>query len=88
MSEFEQDYRPDYKTFTSLVEGRIQDDLPLDLETVASPQEIGWWKQFQFRRALRHLRMGISTPVEQRYLKNKGNINPSGAAKERIEGKE
>ena len=84
MSEFE----PDYQNFGGFVEGRIKDKLPLDQETVATLQEVGWWKQFQFKRALRHLRRGEATLVEQRYLQNKGKIIPCRAARLRVKGKE
>ena len=44
---------PEYQFFLDIIDGRKEDDSPKDLETQATSQEIGWWKQHQFKRAMR-----------------------------------
>lgn len=67
---------PEYQRFCDAVSGKASDNLPIDQETSASTQEIGWWKQHQFRRAMRHARAGEATEAEYRLLANKGYYYP------------
>lgn len=64
--------KPEYQYFLDIHHGRIQDPDPKNLETTATPQEIGWWKQQQFRKAMKHARAGEATEVELIYLAKKG----------------
>jgi len=61
----------EYYDFLKSINGETPDTLGKEEEeTVASPQEIGWWRQYQIRRAIHHARYGKATPVEIRLLKN------------------
>lgn len=86
--EYMPEFEPDYRTFIASVEGKIKDTLPPDQEIPATPKEVGWWKQHQFKRSLNHLGRGIATGTELGYLRKKGGIVPSGIAIHRIAGKE
>lgn len=55
---------PEHQTFLDHIQGRRQDSLPRDLETTATGQELGWWKQYQVRRAIGHYRRGMATKEE------------------------
>ena len=68
---------PEYQRFLDITAGRKKDPDPQDVEIAATTQEIGWWKQLQFRRAMRNARAGNATLVELRYLANHGYIYPS-----------
>ncbi len=59
---------PEYQEFLDLNAGRKVDNLPQDEEFPATPQEIGWRKQLQVRRAIGHARAGKATIEELRYL--------------------
>jgi hypothetical protein len=64
----------EYDLFIQTVKGEIPDPIGKDEETTATPRQIGWWKQFQFRRALNHARHGQATGVELHLLKTHGII--------------
>lgn len=68
---------PEYAEFINHVEGRTADALPKDEETVATEQEIGWWKKFQFTRMIRHARSGQATDIELRHLAEHGIFYPT-----------
>ena len=46
----------------------MDDGIPLDEETTATLEEIGWRKKFQVMRAIMHARKGEATPVELSFL--------------------
>lgn len=62
----------EYQSFLNAIQGREKDDLLPDAETIASVKEVGWWKQFQIRRAIHHARCGIATSVEIHLLETHG----------------
>lgn len=64
--------KPEYQEFLDQIGGRKPDPLPADEEAVATPEEIGWWKKEQVRRAIHHARHGVATPVELHLLEEKG----------------
>ena len=68
---------PEYQHFLDVVAGRQTDGGTPTEETTASDQEIGWWKQHQFRRAMRHARARNAIDLELRYLANHGYIYPA-----------
>ena len=59
---------PEYQEFLDYHSGRKKDELPKDLVTDATEAQIGWQKQLQFRRAMRHARAGEATLEELIYL--------------------
>ena len=63
---------PEYQRFLDIHEGRLPDTNSKEEETSATDQEIGWWKQQQFKRAMRHARAGEATEIELIYLAKKG----------------
>lgn len=69
-----------YQEFLDHLSGRKPDDLPQSEEIPATQQEVGWWKQYQIRRALRHARMGVATPVELHLLASHEVTLPSRAS--------
>jgi len=72
----------EYQSFLDFVHGREKDNLLPDEETIASVKEVGWWKQFQVGRAIRHARNGIATSVEIHLLEKHG-ISVSRMARRR-----
>ena len=68
---------PEYQFFLDIIDGRKEDDSPKDLETQATSQEIGWWKQHQFKRAMRKARAGKATKAELIYLAKRGFYYPT-----------
>lgn len=64
---------PEYQRFLDIHYGKVADSDPDDLETTATEQEIGWWKQQQFRRALHNARAGEATETELIYLAKRGH---------------
>jgi len=67
---------PEYQDFLNVIGGRKKDMDPVDLETTATSQEIGWWRQHQFRRAMRKARAGEATELELIYLAKRGYFYP------------
>lgn len=67
----------EYQNFLDIVSGRKKDVDPPDLEIAATVREIGWWKQYQFRRAMRKARAGKATEVELIYLARHGYYYPN-----------
>ena len=63
---------PNYQRFLDIHNGRVKDLDLKDEEISATEQEIGWWKQQQFRKAMRHARNGEATEIELIYLAKKG----------------
>lgn len=61
-----------YRNFVAHVEGRIPDTLPKDQATIATREEIGFWKHYQMSRAIRNRRAGKATIEEIRYIGNRG----------------
>lgn len=64
---------PEYQRFLDIHDGRMKDPDPQDLEISATDQEIGWWKQQQFRRAMHNARNGKATEIELIYLAKRGH---------------
>ena len=62
---------PEYQEFLDFVYGKRQDPLAKDLETTSSEQEVGWWKQYQVRRAIRKAGRGEATPTDLIFLARK-----------------
>ena len=60
-----------YKIFKGFVEGRLTDTLPDNEEISATPEEVGFWKRFQFERAKGRAIRDEATLVELRYLRKK-----------------
>lgn len=61
---------PDYQHFLNCNLHPVEwDGLPLDEETTASPQHMGWRYQWQVRRALHNARNHVATPEEIDYLR-------------------
>jgi len=71
----------EYQHFLDFVTGKCFDSLPKDIEKPASKQELGWWKQYQVRRAIGHARRGRATKTELTFLAKKG-FYYSGTPKE------
>lgn len=67
---------PEYQYFLDSVNGVIPDELPPNRETKATQQEIGWWKQWQMARAIRHFRSNTQTREEKNYLRNHWDGHP------------
>ena len=74
--------KPEYQEFLDRVGGRKPDPRPSDEETIATKQEIGWWKQLQVQKAIHAARYAIATPVQIHLLESK-NIPVSDAARRR-----
>jgi hypothetical protein len=74
---------PEYQTFLDIHYGRKKDPDPKGVELPATEQEIGWWKQQQFRKAMRHAREGHATDIELIYLAKRGHYY-KGTPKEYI----
>lgn len=72
---------PEYQAFVKAVSrktwGESYDDLPQDEEFPATDQEVGWWKQYQFRRAMKHARASCATIIELRLLAEHGYFYPT-----------
>jgi hypothetical protein len=62
----------EYQVFRSHVAGLNYDELPKDEMVQATSQEVGYWKKFQFERAIQHARSGKATMVELNYLRRHG----------------
>ncbi|MBI5151351.1 MAG: hypothetical protein HZA34_02125 [Candidatus Pacebacteria bacterium] len=77
----------EYQRFLDVIQGRKKDDLLPHAETTATAQEIGWWKQFQIRRAIHHARYGVATNAEIHLLHEHG-ISVSRMAKVRTQSHE
>lgn len=77
----------EYQQFLNIIHGWKKDDLSPHAETTASKKEIGWWKQFQIRRAIHHARYGVATAAELHLLQEHG-ITVSKMAKIRTESLE
>lgn len=77
----------EHQQFLDSIQGRKKDDLSPHGETTASSQEVGWWKQFQIRRAIHHARYGIATTAEIHLLQKHG-ITVSKMAKIRTKSSE
>ena len=58
----------EYQYYLDLEAGRAVDIDPKDVEIPATKQEIGWRKQFQFKRMMQHARAGKATRVELKFL--------------------
>lgn len=69
----------EYYDFQKFIEGKIPDSLARDEEVPATPQEIGWWKQHQIRRAIHHMRYSIATPPEMHLLRTHGILTTPSA---------
>jgi len=74
----------EYQTFLDHIGRRVKDQLPRNLESTANINEIGWWKQHQIRRGLKHARYEAATPVELHLLRAH-NVPFPWRAKERTE---
>jgi hypothetical protein len=68
---------PEHQIFLDHITGKVPDELPPTKKTIATPREIGWWKQHQVRRAIRHARDGRATQEELNLLRSKGIFYPA-----------
>lgn len=71
---------PEYQQFLDVVENGKQLDINPNEETIATSEEIGWWKQFQIRRAIHHARYDTATGVEIHLLVSHRISLPTTAA--------
>ena len=65
-----------YQKFVDFQRSTEPDDLPQDLVTEATDQEIGFWKRYQMTRAINNARAGKATPVELRLTGRKEILYP------------
>lgn len=77
----------EYQQFLDVINDKKKIDVDPDEETVATPEEIGWWKRFQTTRALHHARYDTSTGVEI-HLLDSHNIPVSQRARARTRQRE
>lgn len=71
---------PEYQQFLDVVENGKNLDFDPNEETIATPEEIGWWKQYQIRRAIHHARYSTATRVEIHLLESHNVLLPTTAA--------
>ncbi|OGJ37839.1 MAG: hypothetical protein A2383_02000 [Candidatus Pacebacteria bacterium RIFOXYB1_FULL_39_46] len=67
---------PDYQKFLDIHVDGQPDGLPQNQESVATPEEIGWRKQYQMRRAIGKARRGVATREDLIYLAKHGLYYP------------
>lgn len=58
-----------YEIFRDYVMGLRPDELPRDEEFPATSEEVGFWKHYQFSRAVVHARVGGAALAELNYLR-------------------
>lgn len=61
----------EYATFMLYFTGKLPDPFPPDTEVPASGDEVGWVKQQQVARAVRHRRRGEATVEDLLLIKHK-----------------
>ena len=77
----------EYQRFVDFQRGKIEDTLPKDKATTATPTEIGFWKRYQFTRAVNHAREGKATRVELHLVGKKEVLYPKTPKELRIEAR-
>lgn len=68
---------PEYQEFLDIRSGRKSDSYPKNQEEPLTGNEVGWERQYQFRRMIGRARQGLATLNELKHLADHGLFYPT-----------